>query len=372
MTILLSIVTFIVMFAILVAVHEWGHYLAARFFKMAVSEFSIGFGPKMKRWKQKLTRMPNEDQVTTDFNIRSVPLGGFVKIEGMEPQPDGSETQIPHGFYSKPPLHRIAVLFAGPLFSIIFGVIVIFGTIAGFGVEKPSNMVEQLKLKYPAVEAGIKPGDRILKVNGESTTAPFAATIAIRKTKGEAINLEVDRSGSILKFSIPTKLSEEAVDLLDSNGLPTGEKGKVPLLGIVFGAERVRLPVTQAFTTALEIPIISVERLVYRLSQPAKIIEETTGVVGMAAVTNKAVESGLEDVLSICGMISISLGITNLLPIGMLDGGQILLAIVELFNRGKRLSYKLQTTFLTAGMAFLLVVFLLITRQDIIRFVLPK
>ena len=372
MMILLSIFTFIVMFGILVAVHEWGHYLAARACKMAVKEFSIGFGPKLKTWRKKVSYMGNGDEVPTYFNIRGVPLGGFVKIEGMEPQPDGSETKIPHGFYSKPPIARIAVLFAGPLFSIVFGVLVIFGTIASFGVEKPSNMVEQLKLKYPAVEAGIKPGDRILKVNGEPTVEPFAATMAIRKTKGEAVNLEIDRAGAPLKFSIVTKLSDEAVDLLDSNGLPTGQKGKVPLLGIVFGAERVRLPLGQAFTTALEIPIISVERLVYRLSQPAKIIEETTGVVGMAAVTNKAVESGIEDVLSICGMISISLGITNLLPIGMLDGGQILLAFVELLNRGKRLSYKLQSTFLTAGIAFMLVLFILITRQDIIRFVLPK
>ncbi|MEI7577972.1 MAG: M50 family metallopeptidase [Armatimonadota bacterium] len=372
MTILLSIFTFIVMFAILVAVHEWGHYLAARHFRMAVSEFSIGFGPKVKTWRQKLTRMPNEDQITTDFNVRSVPLGGFVKIEGMEPQPDGSETKIMHGFYSKPPTQRIAVLFAGPLFSIIFGVLVIFFTVVAFGIDKPSNLVEQLKLKYPAVEAGIKPGDRILKVNGEPTTEPFAATVAIRKSTSGSVQLEVDRSGTAMKFSVPTKLSEEAVDLLDADGLPTGVKAKVPQLGIVFGAEKVRMPVGEALSTAVEIPIISVQRLLYRLTQPAKIIEETTGVVGMAAVTNKAVESGLDSVLTICGMISISLGITNLLPIGMLDGGQILLAIVELFNRGKRLSYKLQTTFLTAGMAFMLVLFLLITRQDIIRWVLPK
>ena len=372
MTIILSVITFIVMFAILVAVHEWGHYLAARFFKMGVSEFSIGWGPKVKTWRRKLTTMPNEDQVTTDFNIRSVPLGGFVEIEGMEPQPDGSETTIVHGFYSKPPIQRIAVLFAGPLFSIVFGVLVIFFTVAAFGIDKPSNVVEQLKLKYPAVEAGIKPGDRILKVNDQPTTEPFSATMAIRKSTGGSVNLEVDRAGKPLLFTIKTKLSDEPQDLLDSDGLPTGEKAKVPMLGIVFGAEKVRMPVGEAFSTAVEIPIISVQRLLYRLTQPAKIIEETTGVVGMAAVTNKAVESGLSSVLTICGMISISLGITNLLPIGMLDGGQILLAVIELFNRGKRLSYKLQTTFLTAGMAFMLVLFLLITRQDIIRFVLPK
>lgn len=372
MTTILTIITFIVMFGILVAVHEWGHYLAARWMRMGVSEFSIGFGPKVKTWREKLTRMPNDDEISTEFNVRSVPLGGFVKIVGMEPLPDGSEVKVPHGFYSKSPLQRIVVLFAGPLFSLLFGVLVLFGTIMRFGVDQPTNRVETLLKDMPAISAGIQPNDRILKVGGKSTTEPFSATMAIRASKGDPIDLEVDRSGKILNFTITPKMSKEEVDLLDKDGLPTGDKGHVPMIGIGFAFERVPQAPLAALQTAINAPIISVERLIYRLSQPAKIIEETTGVVGMAAVTNKAVQSGIEDVLFICGMISISLGITNLLPIGILDGGQILLASIELFTRGKRLSYKLQTTFLTAGIAFLLVVFVLITRQDIIRFILPK
>lgn len=372
MTIILTAITFIVMFGILVAVHEWGHYLAARWLKMGIEEFAIGFGPVLKKLGKREVRMPNEDLTTTEFSIRSIPLGGFVRINGMEPKEDGSEVSVPHGFYSKPPHHRIAVLFAGPFFSVLFGVIMLFGLFTAVGLPVAVPKVAGLSKEMPAMKAGIQLNDRITMVQGKPVSEAYDVTTAIRENLGKEITIGVTRGSQTLSFTMTPVLSKEKHPIVDKNGIPTGEENFIPRIGIEFGSEYKRLPIGAALKAAVMQPILNFERLFFRLTQPQKIIEESTGVVGMVAVTNAAVQSGVSDVLYTGAAISIGLGIANLLPIGMLDGGQIMLATIEMFRRGKRLSFKTQTTYLTAGLAFLAVVFLLITRQDIMRIISPK
>lgn len=159
---LLTIVVFLSMFSLMVAIHEWGHYLFARFFKMGVSEFSIGMGNPIV-WtfrKKKYVRSTGEES-ETKFNIRPLPLGGFVKIDGMEPQEDGSEVNVIDGFYSKSPWQRIVVLVAGPLFSILLGLAILIPSFMTWGSQRANTTAEGLAKDGAAIAAGLKPGDKI-------------------------------------------------------------------------------------------------------------------------------------------------------------------------------------------------------------------
>lgn len=370
MTILLSIVTFLVMFCTLVAVHEWGHYLAARWMKMGVDEFAIGFGKVLKTWKRKTFTIADDTHETV-FNLRAIPLGGFVRITGMEPKEDGSEVNIPHGFYAKPPWARIIALLAGPLFSLIFGVLVLFAVFATSGRPTVTTLVGGILEKSAAV-GHIKPGDRISSVNGVPVKERFEATKIIREGGISPVTLGVLRDSQTITVTLTPKISSEPIDILDSEGLPSGDKAKLPMVGIAFAVEDMQLAPGAAFLAAVNEPISGARRLISRFNRPAQILEESTGMIGIAAVTHSAVQEGTSTVVYICGMLSVALGIMNLLPIGMLDGGQIFLALVEMLNRNRRLSFKLQSAYLTVGIAVMALAFILITRQDIIRFVLPK
>ncbi|HKU53309.1 MAG TPA: site-2 protease family protein, partial [Nitrospira sp.] len=183
---LLTAVVFVVMLCVLVAAHEYGHYLLARLFGMGVEEFAIGFGKKpIWTWMRKTYSVqrnpgpagpsvplhletssyptdgssalqpepetsPTPSQVkltvqeTTDFTIRPWPLGGFVRIKGMVPEEDGSETKVPGGFYSKAPWKRFIVLLAGPVFSVLAGVIILFGLKLAMGEERRITTLREI------------------------------------------------------------------------------------------------------------------------------------------------------------------------------------------------------------------------------------
>ncbi len=369
---LLTIVVFLVMFSVLVAVHELGHYWFARKFNMGVSEFAIGFGkPIVKTWKRKKYRLDDGEEQETEFNIRPFPLGGFVKILGMEPQEDGSEVNVNGGFYTRSPWARIVVLFAGPVFSIVFGWLIFIGLFTMIGVEKPVNRIGSINIGGAADKAGIKPGDTIIKIDETDVKDTVTGILAIRGAKGAPVNVTFVHEGQTLQKLMTPTLSTQELEEIDSKGEPTGKKGHYPVLGIAFASDYFRVPIGEAIVTATQAPYIAAKAMITNIMRPKQILEESTGVIGMAVGTRMAVEGGLANVLSLAGIISISLGFMNLLPIGMLDGGQIFLSLIEGLRGGKRLSMRSQLQFLWVGMIVILFFFVAVTYKDLFRFVIP-
>jgi regulator of sigma E protease len=388
------LVVFLVMMSLLVAAHELGHYLFAGYFGMGVEEFAIGFGKKRlvtyARKQYQLPIGPGEDptievvsegygleggtqtvqrtqvdtpngpviQETTDFTFRPFPLGGFVRIKGMLPQEDGSETRIPGGFYSKPPWQRLVVLFAGPLFSVIFGVLLLVPVYTISGIDQPLNepVLGGLAKGEPADRAGLKPNDRIVSIDGKRIETFYGLTQTIHASAGKSLTLQVDRNGQPLTLTV-TPVSGQ-VSVSDPDLQPTGERKQAGKIGVIPKSIKKPMAVGPAFREALTMPVKAVQSVARLFLKPQTFEDNVGGPATIVATTSAMSTRGVEYVIFLSAMLSISLGIFNLVPVPPLDGGQMVIAFAEMLRRGKRLSMRVQSA--VAGVGFALVVGLMI------------
>lgn len=359
--ILVTIIVFLLVLTVLVVAHEYGHYLFARRYGMEVEEFcalGLPFGKKIELGRNK------DGMVFTMYPF--VPLGGFVKIKGMIPQEDGGEVHIPGGFYSKPPWQRIVVLFAGPVFSLLAGVIALIPLYMAVGVQGFSSkpVIGYLSKEGVAAKVGMKPGDRILSVDGTQVSTFFDMASIVREKPNQTIEITFERKAEKKTVQVtPTPL---VGPVLDRNFEPTAEsrlQGKLGIKPMV-----VRTPL--AFARATEEAVLTPWKMLSGLvkTKPAEFKDQVGGPIAIFQATGQMVEEGMADVIGFACMLSISLGILNLLPIPPFDGGQMLIAFVEMIGRRKRLSMRLQTWMFGVGYVLVVLLLLVTTANDIGRF----
>jgi regulator of sigma E protease len=421
LNIVLVAIVFVTMISVLVAAHELGHYLFARMFGMGVEEFAIGFGKKpLVTYMRRHYNVPigpgqalglsdhssyegsgkgnslaflegkaQDDRVElveeggksylrerTDFTVRPWPLGGFVRIKGMMPEEDGSETKVAGGFYSKPPWQRLLVLFAGPLFSVIAGVAILVPLFMFHGVPKISDepVVGMIVKDGPADKAGLKPGDRILSVAGQPVKKFFDMTRVVRESAGTPVSLEVRRDGKVVALSVVPKLEDKPSPWMNAEAEEEGEPRRQAKIGAGANRTRIFVPVnaSTAFTEAVGLPVKAVVGLVKIFTKPAQIKENLGGPGTMIQQTSQAVENGIPAVLLLSAFLSISVGIFNLLPAPPLDGGQMAIAFAEMLRGGRRLSMRVQIAVGTAGTLFVFGLILTAIAVDFQRLALDR
>lgn len=396
---------FLIMLCVLVAAHEYGHYLAARMFGMGVEEFAIGFGKRpIWTWLRKSYEVktvdgpagPSETTVyptdgsgalqaeanpapsqvkltvteTTDFTVRPWPLGGFVRIKGMIPEEDGSETKIPGGFYSKAPWKRFIVLLAGPVFSVLAGQIILFAILMIYGqpTSGKTPVFEEVFAGGPAAKAGIKPGDVIVSVNGEPVSKPFDLVKNVRDNSGKSLPIEFKRGNQVIRSTITPILEDRPSPVVDEDLMATKESRRQGKLGGQWQTTYEPIALADAAKTSALAPVAVVGGLASMFSKPETIKDSVGGPAAIAVATSDAVKKGLDRILIMCAMLSISVGIFNLLPIPPLDGGQMLVAFAEMLRGGRRLSLKVQGAIVAAGMAAVLMIFVSVVLLDVTRF----
>lgn len=305
----------------------------------------------------------------TEFSLLLLPLGGFAAMKGMQPQEDGSETKVDQGFFSKPPLARLAVLFAGPLFSVLFGMVLMFATTMAQGLpDKPSTTVGYLTTG-PAKAAGIRVGDKIVAVNGRPVDSFFEVLSVVRKSydkefKPVAVTIDVMRDGAAQSFTFLPMVTPGAEPILDENLEPTGESQRQARLGFLPEPTYKPISVDKAATVAAVMPVVMVRNL-FATFTDFKVAKENVGGPGaMVEQTAESVKQGWVKVIEMAAILSVTLGIMNLLPIPPLDGGQMAIAFFELIRGNRRLPMSLQNALHTVGAGLVVLLMLAVFAID--------
>lgn len=344
--------TVLVIFLILIMVHEFGHFIVAKKVGVKVEKFSLGFGPVIVKKKK--------DE--TEYSISVIPLGGFVKLAGDNLEEFKGN---PDEFLGKSPSRRAAVIFFGPLFNYVLGIL-LFWLLYCVGYPMFTTKVGGLQKNMGAIEAGMKVGDKITAVDGKKVEFwEDLQKIIHSKNDSDTTHVSVLREGKEFYLDVKIKTKEYADQL--------GSKRSIGLLGITMGDEivNVKYPFFKAFSLGLqktwELTRTTYVGLWRMITGKLSVKESMTGPVGIFYIGSKVASFGVVAVMHLMAVLSISLAIFNLLPLPILDGGHLFLLIVEKI-RGKYLSIKTERVISQIGVVMIVTLVLFVTYNDISNF----
>lgn len=338
-------------FSVVVVFHEWGHFWVARRFGVRVDRFSLGFGPEIFGITRGATR----------YSLASIPLGGYVKLAGEAPE-DGDHTGAPDEFSSRPWHTRAWIVLAGPISSLLLAMLLFGGIAWRWGATTPSDapVIAQVIPDGPAAAAGLQPGDRVLAVTlgGRAGRAlPVTSwkmmAAVIHANPGRPLRLQIERRATRLSIAVTPKLDPRHKQGLIGVTPETIQVRFGPFQALWEGARQTGLWI------ALTLKFLGMMFL--RLVSP-----DIAGPLGIAQVVAKAAQNGLQEFLYMIALISTSLGLFNLFPIPLLDGGHIAMAVLE-GVMGKPLSPRVTKIAQSVGLALLLTILVFATYSDIAR-----
>ncbi|MCL2335651.1 MAG: M50 family metallopeptidase [Endomicrobia bacterium] len=345
--ILIQILAILVGLGFLIFIHELGHFLSAKFFKVRVLTFAFGFGPDLIKYVYKGTK----------YCIKAIPFGGFVAMAGENPDEAKGEKDE---YLSLPWYKKVWIAFSGPFFNYILAVFIFAFIFNIWGVSKISDAsaVGTLAENYPAMQAGLMPGDVIKSIDGVNITK-WTEMSDILKHKAEQDTAFVIERGTYT-FAVNMVVAKNQVTGLGMIGItPAVITSKTTFAkSFIYGADAA---ITQTIMTIAYLgdKIISGEK------------PDIAGPVGVMQVIAKAAKAGIQDYLRLLAVISVALGLFNLFPIPMVDGGMIVLFIVEGITR-KKIGTKVIQIYNTIGLVLIIAIFLFATYSDLMRLGLGK
>jgi regulator of sigma E protease len=345
-------------FSLLIILHEGGHYAAAKATGMRVERFFLFFGPTLWSFKRG----------ETEYGIKSIPLGGYVKITGMNPEEVVPPEHEDRAYYRQSVWKRIVVVAAGPAVNIALAFAILF-FVFFTGAQQVNQSVGEVRAGSPAATV-LEPNDRIVAVDGKSFPGldrkqrleRFRDEVAGHKCAGKqvegcaaatAVTLEVSRDGELRTFSVHPEYDEAE---------------KRTLLGFSYGSEDRSMSATGAAGEAVDRIWLVTEKTASIFS---RIFEEEqrkqiSGIVGVSDVANQTIDVGIYPSLLLLALVSLSLGLINLLPILPLDGGHIFWALVEKL-RGRPASLRVMERATMVGFALVMVLMVIGLTNDIGR-----
>jgi regulator of sigma E protease len=353
------VVPFVVILSLLVFVHELGHYLVARWNKVKVEVFSIGFGKELIGWT---------DRAGTRWKISLIPLGGYVRMFSdlnAASQPDMkiirqmTEEEKQGSLFHKTVWQRISISAAGPVANYIFTILIfsiLYGTV---GQHLPTNeaRIGFVQTGSPGEKAGLQKGDKVIEVEGKPLDTFQKLVEIVSSSPGKELNLKVLREDQ----EVPLKITV---------GEDTRQGQKVGKIGVGQGYEVVKRSLLVAPFYATYDAITITGKTLYSLGKmitrkiPA---DGLSGPIGIASMVAKIAEQSWVDLLWLTAFLSLNLGLINLLPIPMFDGGHLLYYFIEAI-RGKPLSDKAQEIGFRIGLSIIIALALFATWNDLSRF----
>jgi regulator of sigma E protease len=353
----ITIIATIIVLGVLIFAHELGHFLAAKWARVGVLTFSLGFGPKL--FGKKVGE--------TQYQVSLIPLGGYVTMVGEEPGEKIPPELIAKSFSAQPVSRRLAIVFAGPFFNFLFAVVA-FAVAFTVGLPTLLPEVGEVKPDFPAFQAGLQKGDRILEVNGAPVKRWEDLAKAIHESTDQPLNLKVEREKQALQLSVTPQVSTQK-NLF-------GDDVRVGLIGISPSGntfiERTD-PFTAVYRAVLqswrvtELTVISIYKII-----EGKISAKTIGgPILIAQLAGQQAKAGVLSLVIFMAVISINLVILNILPIPVLDGWHLLMFLIEGVI-GRPVSLKLRERAQQIGIFFIILLMLLVFYNDISRIIGPE
>lgn len=344
---MLGVLSVVVVFSLVILIHELGHFLSARRIGVRVERFCLGFGKLL--WSRKIG--------DTEYALGSIPVGGYIKMSGEEPS--DKHQGKPWEFSSQPPGKRFWILFAGAAVNYMFAFLI-------FSFILPTSRVGIVLEDMPAYQAGIKPNDRIVSINGEKTRYWYEVLdIVSGNISAKPLKMQIEREEKTLELTVTPKILESK-DIF-------GREIKAAKVGIgyygdveVLKARPLRYLITGVRQT-LDNTLLTYRFLWYLISGKIAVRGTVTGPVGIAVILAEAAKVGFIYLLYLVGHINLALAIFNLLPFPVLDGGHILFLGLEKI-RGRPLSFKTQERIQYVAITLLIAFALFVTYNDLFMF----
>jgi regulator of sigma E protease len=347
---IISVIIFFIIFGILVTSHEFGHFIIAKSGGIRVNEFFVGMGPTL--WKKQ--------KGDTLYSIKLLPIGGACVFDGMDPVAEEKETYDEHSFLNAPVWRRIATLFAGPFANFIIAYLLAVILVSFSAWNFP--VINQLTEDSAAQEAGLLPGDKIISVDGEKVYMAGEVTLISQFAEGSPMDIVYERDGERHETTLVPKYSEEAGRYY--MGVYLGEYGEIK------GAAALKYAwyeVRYYFKTTYRSLALLIKG---RLSA-----DDVSGPVGMVKIVDDAYEEvrpyGISAVIltmmSLTVLLSVNLGVMNLLPLPALDGGRLVFQFIEVIF-GKPVPPEKEGFVHMIGMVALLCLMVFVLFNDITKF----
>ncbi|MDR3497174.1 MAG: RIP metalloprotease RseP [Ancalomicrobiaceae bacterium] len=357
---------YVLVLGIVIVVHELGHFLVGRWCGVRIETFSLGFGPELAHWI---------DGCGTRWRVAAIPLGGYVKFAGdlnaaSVADDEAIATMTPEEragtLQAKSVGQRSAIVAAGPIANFLLALVVLTGLYSVVGKVELAPIVGGFVENSPAEAAGIKVGDRIVAIDGSGIDSFLQIPPLVMNRAGEHLVISVERAGSKLDFDVVPRLEQKETDLgMQRRGLIGISPDTSPSTD-----HHVDLNPLQAFGEACgTIKFIVTQTLGFfgRLFSGHEYVDQLSGVGRMAHVVAESAQLGVSGVLGTLAFISVSIGLLNLFPIPVLDGGHLVFYFFEAI-RGRPLSERVQDVGLRIGLTFVLALMLVANGNDLIHY----
>lgn len=336
MGLIIGILKVVFLLGFLVLIHEGGHFTVAKLCKVNVKEFSLGFGPKLFSKQGKETK----------YSIRAIPFGGYVDMLGET----GDVNEV--GSFSKAKVwHRIAIVAAGAIVNILFGIVIYFILMTCSGVNS-STVIKQMIPEYVSEQTVLQAGDKIVSMNGEKTRIKSDVDGILLKSNGENIDVVVERNGEEIALNVVPVAIEYGEMTRYILGVEVAQAEKSWRNNLYYGFWE-----TAEFVSSVG------DGLIMLVTGNVN-VNQMTGPVGISGMVVRT--SGVYDFVYLLAVVSLSLGVTNLLPIPALDGGKIVLLIIEAIRK-KKIEEETELKIQSIGFTFLILLSLYVSFNDVVR-----
>lgn len=334
----MTIIYAILIFCLLIFVHEFGHFIAAKACGVKVNEFAIGMGPAFfKRQKGE-----------TQYSLRIFPIGGFCAMEGED-----EDSEDERAFNNKPAWQRACVLAAGPFMNLLTAMLLLIVIATWSG--QPTTTVSQVLDDSPAYEAGIQAGDEILSVDGTQIKEWNDLLTAVGETTADTVSIKVLRDGK--EFTIDSRVEYDEESQRNKVGIAPAVTHNI-IKGTVSGVKNTGTMTVMMYD------------ILKKLVTGKVSVKELSGPVGIVYAVNDSAKAGVIYVIYLSALLSLNLAVMNLLPLPALDGGRLLFLVIRKIT-GRRMTDEMEGKIHFVGIMLLLLLMVYVTWNDIVRFIVP-